>query len=184
MQKVSNIVFLLLGVFVSYVITTQCNEPMPSMDNVIYVPGDSVPYVVYKDKPVPKNIIILDTIEETYYDTFVDYDTSYVYIDTFAVMKDFLSSSNYSDTLKNDSSAFILLNETVAFNKIQNRELIFQNKRKTILVTPHDNGIILGLGSSLKSVDFSLGYKYNNNIFNLSYSNNGIGFRYQYQIRF
>ena len=83
------------------------------------IPGDSVPYAVTVDRPIPQYI---DTGGWRYYD-----------IDTLAILRDYLSKVAYNDTLKDDSSAFIAIVDTLSRNRIQSRTLYYANRRPTII---------------------------------------------------
>jgi hypothetical protein len=145
--------------------------------------GDSVPYVVYSDKPVPYAVHIHDTIP--IYDTvWTPGDTTYILnpVDTARILRDYFARVQYLDTVKNDSSALIVLNETIFKNRIENREVIFQNRRKTAIIHENNHAIVLGVGGSLTGIDISAGYRNKRNVFNLTYSRLGVGLRYQREI--
>jgi len=83
------------------------------------IPGDPFPVLVEVGKPDPIYV-----------------DQPYILpaiIDTMAVIVDYFSKYYYADTLKNDTSAFIALYETVQGNKIIDRKYSFQNRRSTII---------------------------------------------------
>ncbi len=84
-----------------------------------------MPYAVYYPDTVPK----YDTVWNSG-------DTQYVLIpiDTNAILKDYYAKVKYIDTVKNDSSALIVLNELVFRNRIFSREIVFQNKRVVLLL--------------------------------------------------
>lgn len=92
------------------------------------IPGDSVPYLVYCPKPI---YVYRDTGSTKYKD-----------IDTTDIIYDYFSEKYYSDTIKNDTSALIVLNEVITQNDIYKRSFWFQNRRKTSIITTTTNEII------------------------------------------
>jgi hypothetical protein len=86
------------------------------------VKGDSIPYVVEVPVPVARYVTLPpDTVLLS------------VDIDTMEIVADYLAMYHYSDTLMNDTSAFIALSEMVSQNKIMERSLTFQNRRATLI---------------------------------------------------
>jgi hypothetical protein len=57
----------------------------------------------------------------------------YVGVDTGAILLAYFATQYYSDTLLNDTSAFIALSEAVSQNRIGSRRLMFQNRRPTYI---------------------------------------------------
>jgi hypothetical protein len=55
-------------------------------------------------------------------------------IDTMAILHDYFASVHYLDTLKDDTSAFIALEEKLNKNRITSRVLTFKNRRPTRVV--------------------------------------------------
>lgn len=92
------------------------------------IPGDSVPYLVYCPKPI---YVYRDTGSTKYKD-----------IDTTDIIYDYFSEKYYSDTIKDDTSALIVLNEVITQNDIYKRSFWFQNRRKTSITTTTTNEII------------------------------------------
>ena len=76
----------------------------------------------------------------------------------------------------------IVLNETIFKNRIENREVIFQNRRRTAIIHENNHAIVLGAGGSLTGIDVSVGYRNKRNVFNVTYSRLGVGLRYQREI--
>jgi len=85
------------------------------------IEGDSVPYLVYCPRPI-----------YVYRDTG---STKYVGIDTTEIIYDYFSEKYYSDTIKDDTSALIVLNEVITQNDIYKRNFWFQNRRITTINT-------------------------------------------------
>jgi len=68
--------------------------------------------------------------------------------DTLAIIQEYLTVKSYSDVLKDDKTAFILLNEKLYANRIIERELIFESRcRDKIVVNTLDPKGVYILGS-------------------------------------
>lgn len=182
MEKVkSNLLFLTIGATMMWLLLKQCSSPSETI--IKYLPGDSIPYTVYKGVPKPYAVHHTDTVP--YYDTaWLPGDTQYVLkpIDTMFILRDYYAKVKYIDTVKNDSSALIVLNETVFKNRISDRSVIFQNRRKTAIIQDRQKAFVLGIGGTLTGLDASIGYRQNINVFNITYSSQGVGLRYQREI--
>jgi len=165
---------------------SRCIQPdeEPRLRHVfMHEEADSIPYIVYKDRPVPVKVVEVDSIPV--HDTlWLPGDTSYVLrpVDTSAILKDYFSSVQYSDTVKDDSSAFIVINEQISRNRIDSREVLFQNRRSTMIYQPHNNAIVLGVGGTLSGIDVSAGFRHKRNVMSVTYSDKGVGLRYQREI--
>jgi hypothetical protein len=143
----------------------------------------SVIRVIEREKLVPYKIERTDTL--TLVDTvYLEGDTQYVQqkVDTAEILRDYLSKVYYSDTLVNDSNVFLVVNDIVFMNRIHDRTIEY-NKR-FIFVEPEIDrgGFVVGVGGTLRGIDASLGYRMNNSTYSLTYSANGIGIKYQYEI--
>lgn len=134
------------------IIMQQCRQPVPPevLTTVTHdtIPGDSVPYEVLLPKPYP---VFKDTGSTKYKD-----------VDTCAILRDYYAQYYYSDTMKNDTSALVIVNDMVTENKLQSRKLIFQNRRPTAINTtinnygePPANKIYIGagIGNSIANFD-------------------------------
>jgi len=119
-----DIIFIVLMLIAAVMLYTcrSCNRPPEVVETTTIdtIQGDSIPYLVEVDKPVPHYI---DTGGWYYYP-----------IDTLAILKDYLSKVIYIDTLMDDSSAFIALVDTVYKNRIQGRLLYFANRKPTTII--------------------------------------------------
>jgi hypothetical protein len=177
----SNLLFLLIGVIGAWALLKQCSSPIAP--KVKYIPADSIPYLVYKGMPMPYAVYYPDTVPK--YDTVWNPgDTQYVLIpiDTNAILKDYYAKVKYIDTVKNDSSALIVLNELVFKNRIFSREVVFQNRVSTAIIKEPSNALVFGVGGTVNGLDASIGYRQSRNTFNLTYSGLGLGVRYQREI--
>jgi hypothetical protein len=182
-SAVTNILAALIGAIVVFLLMKQCG-PKNSVD-VKYLPGDSVPYTVYKDKPVPKIVTYRDTITDTITDTvIVDGDTVVIIepVDTTKILAEYYAKVEYNDTVKNDSSALIVIKEILYKNRIQDRLVRFQNRRATAIVEQRTQALVAGVTAWQTGYDVSLGMRFKRNILSLSRSNQGWGVRYQREI--
>lgn len=122
-----DIPYVIIGVLLVWILILQeCNQCDVCPDAIEIhdtIKGDSIPYIVTKEVPVPKYI---DTGKTRW---------RYLPIDTMAILAKYFAEVRYNDTLKNDTSALIVLRETVSCNLIQERELWFQNRRITAINT-------------------------------------------------
>ena len=172
MQRLSTHIFSLLsGVVIGILLSNQCN-PSKVREVVIHdtIPGDPFPYIVYQGIPQPYAVHHWHT-------------DSFTRIDTLEAIREHLASNLYIDTLKNDTSALIVLNEVIERNKIASRELIFQNKRPTIINNhyPEPRGIVVGGMIGQRMIGADVGYQWNKKTLRLGYSTQGIyaGFSYR-----
>lgn len=81
--------------------------------------GDSIPYQVYVPVPKPYKVVVTDTL-------FKD-------VDTTAILRDYFAIVYYTDTLKNDTSALVVIVDTVSNNRLKGRSMWFQNRRPTTI---------------------------------------------------
>lgn len=87
--------------------------------DTLIVPGD--PYPVYAETK-PK-IIYRDSIK-----------VIPANMDTGLILRDYFNTYSYLDTLKNDSSALVIVSDTVTQNRVISRGFTFQNRRETAYV--------------------------------------------------
>ena len=139
---------------VAIIILQQCRrKPEPEVITVVThdtIQGDSVPYEVLLPKPYP---VYKDTGSTKW--KFKD-------IDTCAILRDYYAEYYYQDTMKDDTSALVIVNDMVTENRLQNRKLIFQNRRATVINTTITNygdipahKIYLGAGLNNSVVNFN-----------------------------
>lgn len=122
----NSIPWIIIAVLILLIIGERsCNNipPDPALPIVIThsdtIKGDSIPVQVFVPKPYPVRV---DCLKWQFYK-----------VDTLAILQAYYSRRIYSDTLKNDTSALVVVNDTVMFNSLQNRSLIFQNRRPTLI---------------------------------------------------
>jgi hypothetical protein len=133
-----------------------------------YIKGDSIPFVV------------------------LGIDTNIVH-DTVRIVQDYAYVRAYSDTIKVDSSTFII-NDTISKNKIQNRGFYADISQKIIKVEsirtiPSKNEVYWGILSDLRAFDnklgigLGLGFKTaKNSLFTISASTNQYSIGYYARI--
>jgi len=129
--------FLIIGIMTIVIILLlfQCSRKPEIVTTTVTetIPGDPYPVISYKDKPVPYEVIIPS-------DTFwKDVDTAVILQKCKLLYKDYYSKNIYCDTLKDDTSALIVLIDTIYQNKLQKRILGFQNRRLTVINTTINN---------------------------------------------
>lgn len=144
------IVVFAAGFWVSSKVTDTPDPIVKTKTKVI--PGDTITDTVQVDKPVPK-YVYRDTGSM---DTLVEY--RYKDVDTTQILTDYFSKVIYHDTLKDDSSAFISLSDTISRNRIQNRKLFFRNNRETKIITNNyykQDGVYIGgkIGLGVTGID-------------------------------
>ena len=179
---VSYIMAALVGAVLVLILMRGCG-PEPEVD-VRYIKGDSIPYKVYENKPVPYKVVYRDTV--TAYDTTIlDGDTVYVQVpvDTALILRDYFATVIYADTVKNDSSALIVINETLTKNRIASRQVWFQNRRATRILEYRKRAIVVGGSLTTAGADVSVGARIDRNVFSAVYGRGQVGLRYQREFR-
>jgi len=123
MKKANIILFVLLVAWA--VVFMFWWKPKPEVifsTRIDTIPGDSIPYAVEVQKPVP---VFIDTGSTRWRDR---------PIDTAAILADYFARVFYRDTLKDDSSALVIVEDTVTENRLQGRRLIFANRRPVAII--------------------------------------------------
>lgn len=98
--------------------------PALSHSDTTYLPGDSVPYAV----PSAPKIVWRDT--GTFKNIFIPADTAAL----LAMLRNCNTKVAYLDTAKNDTSALIVIADTLQGNAIVGRNLMFQNRRGGMII--------------------------------------------------
>jgi hypothetical protein len=122
------VIFILFG----YITYLQEFKGCPECSNEVIIERDTIlkDTTIYVYKTIisePEIIIELDTFWE------------YHNVDTTKILSDYFKTRIYRDTLKNDTSAFIKIEETITQNKITKRDLFFKNRRITAINTKVTN---------------------------------------------
>lgn len=149
---------ILIGIIVGLSLYTcsRITQPPQYIVHTDTIPGDSVPVYITIEKPIPIN---------HYYDT-GSFKILYQKLDStqiLALLKEYYTKYIYIDTLKNDTSAFASVIDTVFKNQLQKRTFVFQNRRPTQIniftpVSPSHNRFFLGITAGTKDItQFDLG---------------------------
>jgi hypothetical protein len=117
--------YIIIGVLILYSIFTTykiiSDEPQ-IVTNTVTIPGDTQ----YKDtivyKPKPYKVVIHDTIYKYK-------DSTQCIADYEKLSKEFLSTSYYMDTLRNDTSMTVVISTTVNSNLLESIKLDSKNNR-------------------------------------------------------
>lgn len=110
---------LLLGYFCS-------PKPKPAVDLVqsdtLYIPGDSTTTVIEKLAPYP---VFIDTGNTRWRN---------MPIDTMAILADYMARVGYKRVLKDDTSAYCALTDTLSRNRLMGYRFEFINRRPTQVI--------------------------------------------------
>jgi len=160
MKKYKYIIVVLV-VIIGYLIFTrpsevvQPNEPKWIHDTVRIT--DTLPVPIYDTLELPK--WFRDTI--TLKDTLSRLDSLRIY----NIITDYYTTKTYSDTLKNDSLAFIALDESIRENSIINRSLTYRNNYKPVVLREDKRGLYgfgtVGRNSARLGVIIDLNHRVN-----------------------
>ena len=141
---------LISVLFILLIQQRECHK-CPDVNSTITIhdtiPGD----VVVKDSIINQTYPIYTIVPRI--DTFFKLDSQ----KCWQLAMNFYSKRIYQDTLKNDSSALIVLKDTVYQNKLHERMLFFKNNRPTLINTtiiPNKNKLYIGptIGRNLKEI--------------------------------
>lgn len=113
------IIIILIGIIFLQRECHRCPEVQTSY-KVDTIPGDIIPSVIELSRPDPY-FIFVDTGRQ-------------VFVDTAAILRDYFARVVYLDTLKDDSSAFIAILDTVTQNRLQGRKLYYANRKPTSII--------------------------------------------------
>lgn len=121
MQNIKTIIILILVALL--ILQRECQRCPEAIEThtTDTIPGDAVPVLVPIDRPIPQ-FVYVDTGSWNYFP-----------IDTMAIIKDYFSKAVYFNVLKDDSSAYIAVYDTVHMNRLQGRSLLFANRRPTAI---------------------------------------------------
>jgi len=110
------LLIVIIGQHVYY--TNKPTKTIPVTDSVIMKP-DSIPYSVTVPAPYP---------------VFKDTGSAWIQIirtdiDTFAIIRDYLIKNYYHRVFKDDSSALVIVDDTVSMNRLHKAKFTFMNRR-------------------------------------------------------
>jgi len=129
MKKLLLSLTILLLLYSSFTTYKLCNSPEPISDTIV-IPGDSVFTETTISKPTPYVVVEYntDTIE-------IPADTAELarrYKDIYSRL---YASKTHLDTLKNDSSATVIITTHISQNSLDSLKMQFKNNRTTSIVT-------------------------------------------------
>lgn len=134
--------------------------------SITTIPGDSTNTEI--NLPVPDPIFIY-TGSTHWYPVYKDTGQArwrYHDVDTNAILKDYHSRKVYNRILKDDSSAFISLQDTVSRNRLTGSKLIFNNRRPLSIIDSMNGkipvnyqpvGLYAGFSVGRSSREFGIG---------------------------
>lgn len=110
-----------------FFVTLQREDPADDValrteTDTMWLPGDSIP--ADTEYLLGEPLIFWD-------DSIIYLDTE---VDTMAILADYLARLVYTDTIRNDSSALIVVKDTITRNRIISRQVSFQNRRQTSVI--------------------------------------------------
>ena len=139
---------------------------------------------IYRQLPKPDP----DTVVLTRTDTITKpVDDSLIWERYVELYKAYNNVNIYNDTLKNDTSALIAVNDTVKRNRLQNRELVYENRTPTVInksttnIVRKENKFFVGGDFDMNTATPALIYQSKNDIsykigYDLAGPNQGIRF--------
>jgi hypothetical protein len=113
------IIIILIGIIFLQRECHRCPEVQTSY-RVDTIPGDIIPSIIELSRPEPY-FIFVDTGQQ-------------MFVDTASILRDYFARVVYLDTLKDDSSAFIAIRDTVTENRLRGRQLYFANRKPTAII--------------------------------------------------
>lgn len=121
MEKTKNIIILVLLIILAIFVETRKEEPAkPNV--VIRKEYDSIPWVFQAKNPAPETKTLIKYIR-------VKEKTK---IDSEAIYKAYISKVKYAQVLKNDSIAYIKLDQVISQNRVISQHLVYVPKRPTL----------------------------------------------------
>jgi len=163
---------LAIGALITFLLMRSCNPEPPvqivQTSDTFYLPGDIVKTVDTIPKPYPVAVLVPEYLPAV--------------IDTPAIIAHYYTINIYDQVLKDDSSAYIRLIDTLNQNLLHGRYMEFMNRRQTAIIhntattllpqTPKLN-IYAGLGLSssdtLTCISLPGMLTYNRQVFMYSY---------------
>lgn len=151
--------FIILALVAVIVIQRSCApgcecDPNVIIEDEIVIEGDKDPTTVLLPFPEPYEVIRPDTITPLI-------DTLAILAEYEALMWDYHSRYNYKDTLKNDSSALVILEAHTLRNRLSYDKMTFLNRRATRIIhnqtiTNPRNKLFVGLGVGRSPQEFGI----------------------------
>lgn len=133
MKKYINIIGISIIAILLITVMIQCNKNRKlvfvekTITKTDTIKGDSIPVIIQVPKPY---IVFKDTgsIHETI-------------VDTVAILREYLTKNIYKRVLKDDSSAYVAIIDTVFKNELQSGVFEFQNRKITSIITTNTTTI-------------------------------------------
>lgn len=129
--RISWLVIAVLLVIIFFL--RECNSPKcPDIKTITdTIKGDSVPVIRQIKQPYP---VFTKLPPDTFWMRHI-IDTSFMLFQCRQIAKEFYAQHIFVDTLQNDTSALIVLMDSIYKNALHGRSLAFQNRRATIINT-------------------------------------------------
>jgi len=141
------------------------SKPNKSPDVVTKtIPGDSV-FIVKTDtiiKPSYIHKVSIDSVFDTIYRNTI--------IDTLALLQDYFNIKVYEDTIIDDSSMTVIIQDSISRNKIIGRTSFLKNNRETSIInnyTYSNEGLYGGITLSKHFININASYSYKRSNFEL-----------------
>lgn len=139
MNRLNTYQLIAMGVMVLIIILlSQCNGNLRSKldlcledcgnKKTVLTPPDTEPVITSHEAPEP-TVVYKDSIVYKWKTIYRDTGQTITIRDTVLIIRDWLAYRYYSDTLRDDSSAFIAVYDTLTQNKLLGRSYAFQNRR-------------------------------------------------------
>lgn len=129
LKKILLVTTILLLLYSSLTTYKLYNSPDPILDTII-VPGDTVFKEITITKPISYKVVevVKDTIK-------IPTDTAELKKTYKDAIAELYGSKYYLDTLKNDSSATVIVSAYIKRNALDSLKMAFKNNRPTALIT-------------------------------------------------
>jgi hypothetical protein len=149
-----SVILLIAIIGQHFYFTNKSTKTIIVTDSVIIKP-DSIPYSVTVPAPYP---------------VFKDTGSAWIQIintevDTFAIIRDYLIKNAYHRVFKDDSSALVIVDDTVSMNKLHKAKFTFQNRQAKLVshyIKIYPDGLFLGgsINTDFKNVGLSVNGTY------------------------
>jgi len=162
--------FILIGIILGCLIGFWLHDRHLCDDNIITVRYDSTIYR-YDTIPVPVPYKVTEYVHTTSTDTLYLHDSIMLtpIIDTALILSDWLKTRYYSDTIR-DSRIAIMLDETVQFNRITERDFSYKILRPTEIHQPDLTSFYIGADANLNGITLNASYFHHRHGLELGYN--------------
>jgi len=180
---VSLLALLLYNGIVTYKLYYKVSPEYRSI--TVTIPGDTMYTHSISYYPKPYKVIKVDTIYDTIENKYNPSTLSQCKEDYKNLYNSYASTKLYKDTLKNDSSATVIIGASISNNKLDSLALDFKNNRKSQIVTNIYNvpKLSIGITGGYNDLTPYLEYNVNDKLgvlggYNLTNKSLRIGVRY------